>query len=1507
MSETASATVRVTNLPSPVAAASESFDYAVGGLAGASGGYGWSGAWQDGIGIDGDGEVAVESVVDASGLLYTTGSHGVLIDGVSDPVAYRNLSDSLGADGTEAWLGFVLRPDSPASFADDNYGGLVLGGGAEDGTGGLFIGHQSGNVGLDTAGTGVGTYASGVTAAEDAPLFLVAHIEFQPGNDVVTLYVNPTPGVEAGRRLRSRTMSSSRPTSTSGTFTQVALIAGDAAQQSFDEIRIGDSYATVAPVTAPNASPVINAGQSFAVSEAAAVSDPVGTVTGDDSDPGDLLQNWAIVSGNDDGVFEIDPASGAIRIADATHLDHESTASYSLGIRVSDGFSTSATETVEIVIDDVNDRPEQSGTYDLGFTPRGVTSQGVTVATILAGISASDPDGDTLGLAVFSAGGLGGWEYSLDSGDGLDGVWTAFGPVNPNAALLLDEATWIRYLPSGATGETATLDFRAWDQTAGAASIAGNPSHGDTVPALPSGAFGSGSASAVLTVSLTAAADDAYGTDENDLLTVAAPGVLDNDRVEGAAGATPGATLEYLAWEDADGNGVWEDVADVAGYDLDFGAATVVRDTALSGAPAGISAAFVFDGSGGGEFAELMEDLPGDPSVSPVSLEFWFRPSDGLGTEILFDTGSAADAPGHDGTSLRLNGSFLEWSVWNDGTADRVTVTRDIAGEIAAGGFVHVVAAFDPATTHSASLWVNGGPATTAGNAAIDDWASLSASTGLGQVGGAGTITALPAGADPFQGEIAALRLYGFELSDAQVQKNYDAMRLSVVAHDASSAAGAAVTVNPDGGFSYAPGSAFESLSAGETSVDSFGYTVEDAGGTQDTASVSVTVTGTNDDPTDISLSASSIGQSGGADAPVGSLSASDVDGADTHSFALVAGAGDTDNALFDIVDDQLQASDASMMAAGSYSVRIQADDGHGGSAEKAFTITVSDDVAPGLPADVDATTNQVTEGAATGAAVGLTVQSSDTPATVVHYSLSNDAGGRFTIDTDSGVVTVADGSLINHEIAASHNITVVATDAAGNDRSQSFVVTVGNVAPTAQDDSAATGENAVLSVAAAGGVLANDSDPNGFDGEAEVAAVNGVAGNVGTDVAGSAGGSFHIYADGDFDFDPGSDFDDLAAGETRVTEVRYTLSDGAATDTATLAVTVNGENDLPVLLNGSLQLTKGETVELGPADLSASDADHASADLAFEVSEVSGGHFALKSDPETAITQFTQGQVAAGEVVFVDDGDNTAPGFKVRVGDGVGVTAAVAAVIDFTVPSEAAPEPVRDPSTDSGTDPGAGSGPDPDSEGTDADAGDEDTTTGAEELLLVSSTHDSGPAPAAGKPDSEDIEQDAAAQISNEQSSYRPEFRLDRVAASVAEALRADWFNAGEYLLGAFRRTEQFQQFEQLIGSGDFRDNLDLVRNRFEELKFLDQTVLGTSVAASTGLSVGYVAWLVRGGVLLSTVLSSMPAWNLVDPLPVLASTRKAESDEDDDSLEDIIKKPQDAADDKEVASEQA
>ena len=65
---------------------------------------------------------------------------------------------------------------------------------------------------------------------------------------------------------------------------------------------------------------------------------------------------------------------------------------------------------------------------------------------------------------------------------------------------------------------------------------------------------------------------------------------------------------------------------------------------------------------------------------------------------------------------------------------------------------------------------------------------------------------------------------------------------------------------------------------------------------------------------------------------------------------------------------------------------------------------------------------------------------------------------------------------------------------------------------------------------------------------------------------------------------------------------------------------------------------------------------------------------------------------------------------------------------------------------------------------------------------------------------------------------------------------------------------------------------------------------VVGSSLTVSAGFSVGYVVWLARSGVIMSSVLSSLPAWRLIDPLPVLASLREKDEDDDDESLESIV-----------------
>ena len=80
----------------------------------------------------------------------------------------------------------------------------------------------------------------------------------------------------------------------------------------------------------------------------------------------------------------------------------------------------------------------------------------------------------------------------------------------------------------------------------------------------------------------------------------------------------------------------------------------------------------------------------------------------------------------------------------------------------------------------------------------------------------------------------------------------------------------------------------------------------------------------------------------------------------------------------------------------------------------------------------------------------------------------------------------------------------------------------------------------------------------------------------------------------------------------------------------------------------------------------------------------------------------------------------------------------------------------------------------------------------------------------------------------------------------------------------------------------------MDAIKEEIGKEILLGKTVVGSAIATSIGLSVGYVVWLLKGGSLLASVLSSMPAWQLADPLAILVG--KNGDDDDDESLETII-----------------
>ena len=111
---------------------------------------------------------------------------------------------------------------------------------------------------------------------------------------------------------------------------------------------------------------------------------------------------------------------------------------------------------------------------------------------------------------------------------------------------------------------------------------------------------------------------------------------------------------------------------------------------------------------------------------------------------------------------------------------------------------------------------------------------------------------------------------------------------------------------------------------------------------------VTGTVTGLslsiNSTPTDIALGPASVDENQPSGTVVGSLTTTDPDTADTHTYSLVAGSGDTDNNSFSIPtgSNQLQTSAVfDFETKNSFSIRVQTDDGNGGTFQKSVGIAL--------------------------------------------------------------------------------------------------------------------------------------------------------------------------------------------------------------------------------------------------------------------------------------------------------------------------------------------------------------------------------------------------------------------------------------------------------------------------------------------------------------------------------------------------------------------------------------
>ena len=353
------------------------------------------------------------------------------------------------------------------------------------------------------------------------------------------------------------------------------------------------------------------------------------------------------------------------------------------------------------------------------------------------------------------------------------------------------------------------------------------------------------------------------------------------------------------------------------------------------------------------------------------------------------------------------------------------------------------------------------------------------------------------------------------------------------------------LTLNADGSYTYvANQDAADALDAGDTATDVFNYTVSDGTAT-DTATITITILGANDAPVaqndvGVIVEDGTLTVANGANENVsGSYDATGEHTGDVIHTSL-AGSKDTD----------IDGDDTANLVVSA--VRVGGDEGSGtaGTLGQALTgtygqLTLNDDGSYTYVANQDAAD---------------ALDAGDTATDVFNYTVSDGTA------TDTATITITILGA-NDAPVAQNDVGVIVEDG---------TLTVANSANENVSGSYdATGEHTgdVIHTSLAG---SKDTDIDGDDTANLVVSAVRVGGDEGSGTAGTLGqaltgtyGQLTLNDDGSYTYVANQDAADaLDAGDTATDVFNYTVSDGTATDTATITITILGANDAPVAQN---------------------------------------------------------------------------------------------------------------------------------------------------------------------------------------------------------------------------------------------------------------------------------------------------------------------------------------------------
>lgn len=405
------------------------------------------------------------------------------------------------------------------------------------------------------------------------------------------------------------------------------------------------------------------------------------------------------------------------------------------------------------------------------------------------------------------------------------------------------------------------------------------------------------------------------------------------------------------------------------------------------------------------------------------------------------------------------------------------------------------------------------------------------------------------------------------------------------------------------------------------------------------------------------------------------------------------------------------------------------------------------------------------------------------------------------------------------------------------------FSVLATNDAPAARDDNFSAFEGSTLNDV----VTSNDSDIDSDDSL------------ITTVISAPAHGSIALNADGSFLYTHDG-------SETAIDQFTYLISDGELQDTAQVNITVIPVNDPPAANSvGQYKVAERQFSEIAlPADLfSDPDSDDT---LAIQMTTPDGR-------PPPAWLSFNQNTMAISgtpprDGIFI---------VRLVATDGSDESVFTDIVIEVTPNSN---EPAL----------GAALAPEQDNSDAEPPAN-----------VAIGSTDSSAQSFAgfANNPESfenhdePDKTLELIYSIPDVEADYEPLVALALQKHNKINEVRTDTVAFKSIQVDTIPPLEDLFQLDNLMldsSNGGLAQQLNSTKQGMtENSNFALQVTTGvTSVSAS--LSIGYIVWLLRGGVLISSVLTSLPAWRMIDPLPVLHKTDSGDDSADDESLHDMV-----------------